>query len=71
MSTILVTFVIAALLLVSTQSENVYLTLVSMATGGFYVSFALPVVAMMVTRLRGRWEPGRVHPRPVGHARSR
>ena len=57
-STILVTFVIAALLLVSTQSENVYLTLVSMATGGFYVSFAFPVVAMMVTRLRGRWEPG-------------
>jgi amino acid transporter len=57
-ATILTTGVIAAILLISTQSEDVYLTLVSMATGGFYLSFGLPVVAMLITRLRGRWVPG-------------
>jgi amino acid transporter len=57
-NTILTTGVIAAILLISTQSEDVYLTLVSMATGGFYLSFAMPVVAMLVARLRGRWHPG-------------
>jgi amino acid transporter len=56
--TILTTGVIAAILLISTQSEDVYLTLISMATGGFYLSFALPVVAMLIARLRGRWVPG-------------
>jgi amino acid transporter len=57
-NTILTTGVIAAILLISTQSENVYLTLISMATGGFYLSFAMPVVAAMVTRMRGRWQEG-------------
>ncbi len=57
-NTIITTAVIAAVLLVSTQSEDVYLTLVSMATGGFYISFALPVVGALITRLKGRWVPG-------------
>jgi amino acid transporter len=57
-NTIITTGVIAAVLLVSTQSEDVYLTLVSMATGGFYISFALPVVGALITRLKGRWTPG-------------
>ena len=57
-NTILTTGVIAAVLLVSTQSEDVYLTLVSMATGGFYISFAMPVVGSLITRLKGRWVPG-------------
>lgn len=57
-NTIIASGVIAAILLVSTQSENVYFTLISMATGGFYISFALPVVAAAVVRLRGRWTPG-------------
>jgi amino acid transporter len=57
-NTILTTGVIAAVLLVSTQSEDVYLTLISMATGGFYISFALPVVGALITRLNGRWVPG-------------
>ena len=57
-NTVLTTGVIAAILLISTQSENVYLTLISMATGGFYISFALPVVAALIVKLRGRWEPG-------------
>ena len=56
-STVLTTGVIAAILLISTQSEDVYVTLISMATGG-YISFALPVVAALVAKLRGRWEPG-------------
>ena len=55
--TILTTFVIACILLVSTQSENLYLTLVSMATGGFYISFALPVLGSLWVRLKGRWRP--------------
>lgn len=55
--TILTTFVIASILLVSTQSENLYLTLVSMATGGFYISFALPVLGALWVRLKGRWRP--------------
>ncbi len=57
-TTIVVTGVIAALFSLSTQSENVYLTLVSMTTGGFDISFALPVIAFAVTRIRGRWVPG-------------
>jgi amino acid transporter len=57
-NTILTTGVIAAVLLVSTQSEDVYLTLISMATGGFYISFALPVLGALIARLRGRWQPG-------------
>src|SRR5215213_3408758 len=55
--TIITTFVIASILLVSTQSENLYLTLVSMATGGFYFSFALPVLGALWVRLKGRWRP--------------
>ena len=55
--TIITTFVIACVLLVSTQSENLYLTLVSMATGGFYFSFALPVLGALWVRLKGRWRP--------------
>ena len=57
-NTIMTTGVIAAILLISTQSENVYLTLISMATGGFYLSFGMPVVAALIARVRGRWVPG-------------
>lgn len=55
--TVLVTLAIAGILLISTQSEDVYLTLVSMATGGFYISFAFPVLGMLWVRLQKRWEP--------------
>lgn len=55
--TIITTFVIASVLMVSTQSEDLYLTLVSMATGGFYFSFALPVLGALWVRLKGRWHP--------------
>jgi amino acid transporter len=56
-ATVLTTAVIAGVLLISTQSEDVYLTLVSMATGGFYISFAFPVLGMLWVRLKKRWEP--------------
>jgi amino acid transporter len=56
-ATVLTTCVIAGLLLISTQSEDVYLTLISMATGGFYISFAFPVLGMLWVRLKRRWEP--------------
>ena len=55
--TILVTLVIASILLISTQSEDVYLTLVSMATGGFYISFAFPVLGMLYVLVKRRWQP--------------
>ena len=55
--TIVTTFVIACILLVSTQSEDLYLTLISMATGGFYISFALPVLAFAWVVLKKRWRP--------------
>lgn len=41
-------------------SAKFYNTLVSFSTGGFFVAFAMPVVAVLVYRVRGRWTPGRV-----------
>lgn len=32
--------------------------MIAMSTGGFYIAFLLPVVAMLVTRLRGMWAAG-------------
>jgi len=55
---ILATAVVAAGFFLLAGS-NVYTTIVSFATGGFYIAFALPVVAALVMRLRGRWQPGR------------
>jgi len=50
--------VAAAVLLLIVLSENAYATLISMATVGFYISFAFPVFACLRARLLGRWEPG-------------
>lgn len=44
-----------ALLLAKT---NIFVTLITFATGGFYIAFAFPVVAALVNRLRGTWQPG-------------
>lgn len=46
----------AAFLLFS--STNLYQTLVSFTTFGFYVSFSFPVLAALVVRLRRRWQCG-------------
>ncbi len=46
----------AAFLLIS--STDLYQTLISFTTFGFYVSFAFPVLAALSVRLRHRWRPG-------------
>jgi amino acid transporter len=50
--------VLAAVILVTTQSDTIYLTLVNFTTGGFYLAFGLPLVALAIERLRGGWEAG-------------
>jgi amino acid transporter len=45
-------------LLVVALSDNAYATLISMATVGFYISFAFPVLGALRARLLRRWEPG-------------
>ncbi len=51
--------VAAAAFLFVALSENAYATLLAMATIGFYIAFAFPVLAALRTRLRGDWTPGR------------
>ncbi|WP_416966817.1 APC family permease [Streptomyces sp. 4F14] len=41
-------------------SARFYNTLVSFSTGGFFIAFAMPVVALLVHRVRGRWVSGPV-----------
>lgn len=55
---ICVSAVAAAAFLPVALSDNAYATLLSMATVGFYIAFAFPVVASLVARLRGRWVAG-------------
>ena len=50
--------VAAGTLLLIALSENAYATLISMATIGFYIAFAFPVLAALGPRLRGAWTPG-------------
>lgn len=54
---VLVTAVTSAAIYVFSGS-NIYTLLVTFTSGGFYVAFAFPVVALALARLRGRWEPG-------------
>ena len=49
---------IAASVLLSTQSQDRYLTLVNFTTGGFYIGFGLPVFAALAARMSGRFEAG-------------
>lgn len=53
-----VSAVAAALFLFVAASENAYATLLSMATVGFYIAFAFPVLAALAARLRGGWTVG-------------
>lgn len=50
--------VAATVFLLVTLSENAYATLLAMATVGFYISFAFPVMSALRARLRGAWTPG-------------
>ena len=40
--------------------SKIYTLLLSFSTAGFYISYAMPVVALAVMRLRKRWVPGPV-----------
>jgi amino acid transporter len=55
---IVVAGLIAAAVMLSTQSEDLYLTLVNFTTGGFYIGFGLPVFAALLARRSGRFEAG-------------
>ena len=55
---ILVSAVAAGVPLFVALSENAYATLISMATIGFYIAFAFPVLASLRARLQGRFVPG-------------
>jgi len=50
--------VAAGVLLLIALSDNAYATLISMATVGFYIAFAFPVLTALSARLRGAWSPG-------------
>ena len=50
--------VAAGFLLLIALSENAYATLISMATIGFYIAFAFPVLTALSARRRGAWTPG-------------
>ncbi len=57
---------IVAGILVFIHSANVFTLLLSGATAGFFVSYALPVVGAAITRLRGGWTPGPVSMGKIG-----
>jgi len=54
------TCVVAGALAFIHTTSTAFLLLLSGATAGFFVSYALPVVGAAITRLRGRWTPGPV-----------
>lgn len=55
---LLTTSLASAAVLVAAVSAGVYDTLIAMSTAGFYLAFLLPAAALLVVRLRGRWESG-------------
>lgn len=56
---IAVTFVVSALLPFISFSK-IYTLLLSFATAGFFISYALPIWGLIYVRFRGRWTPGPV-----------
>ena len=57
---VLLAGVMSGVSLLAAVQSTIYTTLVSFSTAGFFISFALPVVALLIIRLRGRWTPGPV-----------
>lgn len=56
---ILITTIIGTLLfLLSLVAENLYAIMVNFTSGGFYLSFAFPIIAFFLTVSRRRWRPG-------------
>lgn len=52
--------VASGLVLLFSLSGEIYATLVSFSVAGFYVAFALPIIALMVSLFRGTWKFGPV-----------
>jgi amino acid transporter len=50
----------SGLVLLFSLSGEIYATLVSFSVAGFYVAFALPIIALMVSLFRGTWKFGPV-----------
>jgi amino acid transporter len=55
---IIVAGVVASLVMIAAYSDNIYVTLLSFTTGGFYIAFAMPVLAAVRARMTGQWTPG-------------
>lgn len=55
---IVVTAALTMLILLAATTGPVYTTLVSFSTAGFFISFAMPVVAHALTRNKDSWTPG-------------
>lgn len=51
---------ISAAVLLAGAWDQAYATLVSFSTGGFFVAFAMPVLALLIQRARKQWVPGSV-----------
>lgn len=49
---------VVSLLVLALSATQVYGALIAFATAGFYVAFVFPVLASLITRLKGRWTAG-------------
>jgi amino acid transporter len=55
---ILATTAVISLLLLVGLSDNVFATLITFTTGGFFIAFSFAVLGYLRLKLSGRWEPG-------------
>lgn len=49
---------VASGVILALSASQVYGALIAFATAGFYIAFIFPVLASLITRLRGRWVAG-------------
>jgi amino acid transporter len=55
------TFLVAGPLpFINSFTSKIYSLLLSFSTAGFFISYAMPILALVYVRLRGRWTPGPV-----------
>lgn len=55
---ILATTIGSVIILLSQLAPDFYTLMLNFTSGGFYLAFLFPLVANVVTRLRGGWQPG-------------
>jgi amino acid transporter len=57
---VIVTAIIAVLLFVPFQSDDIQMALISFSSVGFFISFFFPILGIAIARVRGQWteEPG-------------